>query len=204
LEQGVFSGIVKGIGRVVERIDLGRDRRLAIAHPGVALGAIGVGSSIAVNGVCLTATAVAADRFQVDVSGETLAVTTFATLAEGARVNLEPPLSVGDPLDGHIVQGHVDGVARVVEVAPEGRSVRIAIAVPAELARYVASKGSVAVDGVSLTVNSVSGVRFEVNVIPHTQAATVIGDYAIGTAVNVEVDLIARYLERLVGVFKPQ
>jgi riboflavin synthase len=196
----VFSGIVKGIGRIVERTDLGKDRRLEIAYPGVPLGPVAIGGSVAVNGVCLTATAAADDRFQVDVSGETLAVTTFGDLGVGAAVNLEAPLKIGDPLDGHIVQGHVDGVGEVVELAAEGRSTRISIDVPAALARYVAPKGSIAVDGVSLTVNAVSGRRFEINVIPHTQSITVIGSYRPGTRVNIEVDVIARYLERLGGV----
>ena len=137
-------------------------------------------------------------RFTADVSAATLAVTTLGRLAAGARVNLEPPLKAGDPLDGHIVTGHVDGVGEVVSVEPAGRSTRLVIAVPAALSRYIAAKGSVAVDGVSLTVNAVDGAEFEVNIIPHTQAVTVIGEYARGTAVNIEVDMLARYLERLV------
>jgi riboflavin synthase len=160
--------------------------------------ALAVGGSIAVNGVCLTATAVTSSTFSADVSAATLAVTTLGALGVGDRVNLEPPLKAGDPLDGHIVTGHVDGVGEVVAVEPAGRSRRLVIAVPAALARYIAAKGSVAVDGVSLTVNGVEGAKFEVNVIPHTLAVTVIGEYARGTAVNIEVDMLARYLERLV------
>jgi riboflavin synthase len=194
----VFSGIVKGVGRIAEQIDLGGDRRLVVAIGDAALGSLEIGASIAVNGVCLTATAATAERFTADVSGETLAVTTFARLGPGARVNLEPPLKAGQPLDGHIVTGHVDGVGEVIELAPVGRSLRLGIEVPAPLSRYIAAKGSVAVDGVSLTVNAVRGRRFEVNVIPHTQAVTVIGEYRLGSAVNIEVDMIARYLERLV------
>jgi riboflavin synthase len=194
----VFSGLVKGVGRVVSRTDLGKDQRFLIE-----LGSIGfpppvVGGSIAVNGVCLTALTVSDSRFTADVSAETLAVTTLGRLSAGARVNLEPPLKAGDPLDGHIVTGHVDGVGEVVAVEPAGRSLRLLIEVPATLCRYVAAKGSIAVDGVSLTVNAVQGARFEVNIIPHTQVATVIGEYRRGSAVNIEVDLIARYLERLV------
>jgi riboflavin synthase len=194
----VFSGIVKGVGRIAEQIDLGGDRRLVVATGDAALGSLEIGASIAVNGVCLTATAATAERFTADVSGETLAVTTFARLGPGARVNLEPPLKAGQPLDGHLVTGHIDGVGEVIELAPVGRSLRLGSEVPAPLSRYIAAKGSVAVDGVSLTVNAVHGRRFEVNIIPHTQAVTVIGEYRLGSAVNIEVDMIARYLERLV------
>ncbi len=148
--------------------------------------------------MCLTAIAVTPKSFTADVSAATLAVTTLGALGPGERVNLEPPLKAGDPLDGHIVTGHVDGVGEVVAVEPAGRSTRLVVAVPAALSRYIAAKGSVAVDGVSLTVNGVAGAEFEVNIIPHTQAVTVIGEYARGTAVNIEVDMLARYLERLV------
>ena len=164
----MFSGLVKGVGRVAARTDLGKDQRFTIELGSAALPPPIVGASIAVNGVCLTVVTAAGDRFTADVSGETLAVTTLGRLVAGSRVNLESPLRAGDPLDGHIVSGHVDGVGEVV-----------------------------AVDGVSLTVNSVRGTRFAVNVIPHTQEKTVIGDYKAGTAVNIEVDLLARYLERL-------
>jgi riboflavin synthase len=193
----MFSGIVKGQGVIVEQADLGLDRRCAIAFSGVALGTLEIGGSVAVSGVCLTATAVGPDRFSVDISAETLAVTTFAKLGVGAHVNLEAPLRVGDPLDGHLVTGHVDGVGVVVDLTPAGRSTTLTVEAPADLARYVAPKGSIAVDGVSLTINAARGARFTVNVIPHTQAVTVIGGYRRGTAVNIEVDLIARYLERL-------
>jgi riboflavin synthase len=194
----MFSGIVKGIGRIAETKDLGADRRLVVAYDGVPLGRVEVGGSIAVNGVCLTATTSEPNRFTADVSAETLRVTTLGTQTSGARVNLEPPLKAGDPLDGHIVQGHVDGVGRVAALKPAGRSTEITIELPPELARYVAQKGSIAVDGVSLTVNSIAARLFTVNVIPHTQTVTVIGEYRPGTAVNIEVDLVARYLERLV------
>lgn len=194
----MFSGLVKGIGRIAEIKDLGTDRRLVIVYDGAPIGRVDVGGSIAVSGVCLTATESTAKGFAADVSAETLAVTTLGRLTVGAQVNLEPPLKAGDPLDGHIVQGHVDGVGRVVTVQPAGRSTEITIELPAELARYVAPKGSIAVDGVSLTVNAVADRSFTVNIIPHTQAVTVIGTYRAGTAVNIEVDMIARYLERLV------
>ncbi|HEX5049387.1 MAG TPA: riboflavin synthase [Gammaproteobacteria bacterium] len=193
----MFSGIVKGVGRVVETTELGADRRWVIDTDGVALDPIVVGGSVAVNGVCLTATSVAGTRFTVDVSAETLRVTTFATLRAGARVNLESPLKLGDPLDGHLVQGHVDGVATVVALEPAGRSTALTFELPESLARYVVHKGSIAVDGVSLTVNAVNGNRFVVSVIPHTQAMTVIGKYSVGHTVNVEVDQVARYVERM-------
>jgi riboflavin synthase len=150
-----------------------------------------------VSGVCLTAVESTAERFSVDLSRETLDVTTFGKLGVGARVNLEPPLRMGDPLDGHLVTGHVDGVGEVLDLTPAARSTTVRIRVPQALSRYVAQKGSIAVDGVSLTVNAVQGDTFEVNVIPHTQAVTVIGEYRRGVAVNIEVDIIARYVDRL-------
>jgi riboflavin synthase len=193
----VFSGLVKGIGRVVARTAHGTDQRLAIELGGVATTPLAVGGSIAVNGVCLTAVTATPEGFSADVSAETLAVTTLGRLASGQRVNLEPPLQAGEPLDGHLVTGHVDGVGEVVTVTPAGRGKCVVIALPSALARYVATKGSIAVDGVSLTVNAVSGAEFTVNVIPHTLAVTAIGEYRRGTAVNIEVDMLARYLERL-------
>lgn len=195
----MFSGLVKGSGRVAARTDSKQDARFVIELGAAAVGPVAVGGSIAVNGVCLTAIEVAGGAFAADVSAETLAVTTLRHLAAGARVNLESPLKAGDPLDGHIVTGHVDGVGEVVAFEAAGRSQRLVIAVPPALARYVAQKGSIAVDGVSLTVNAVRGAEFEVNVIPHTLAVTIIGEYRPGTAVNVEVDMIARYVERLLG-----
>jgi riboflavin synthase len=197
----VFSGLVKGVGRVATRTDHGADRRFVVelGSAATAIAPLTVGGSIAVNGVCLTAIATTGHAFTADVSAATLAVTTLGRLAAGARVNLEPPLKAGDPLDGHIVTGHVDGVGEVVSMESAGRSTRLVIAVPATLSRYIAAKGSVAVDGVSLTVNGVEGVEgveFEVNIIPHTQAVTVIGEYARGTAVNPEGDLLARSLDR--------
>jgi riboflavin synthase len=195
----VFTGIVRGVGRVLEVSQAGSDRRVAIGFaPGVLEG-LTIGASIAVNGVCLTATDVGPGRFTADVSGETLAVTTLGALTVGAGVNLEPARKLGDTLDGHLVTGHVDGVGRVVEIKPEGRSTRLTIELPPGLDRYVARKGSVAVDGVSFTVNAVSARRFEVNVIPHTLSQTIVGDYEPGRAVNIEVDIIARYAERLVA-----
>jgi riboflavin synthase len=194
----VFSGLVKGVGRVVSRTNPSGDARLVVELGTAAIAPLTIGGSIAVNGVCLTAVAVAPGSFTADVSAATLAVTTLGRLAAGARVNLEPPLRAGDPLDGHIVTGHVDGVGEVLSVEAAGSSKRIVVAVPAELARYIATKGSVAIDGVSLTVNAVGAAELEVNIIPHTQSVTVIGEYGRGTAVNIEVDMLARYLERFV------
>jgi riboflavin synthase len=193
----MFSGIVKGVGRVLEQHELGGDRRWVVALEDTGVAPLAQGGSIAVSGVCLTAVETRPDRFAVDLSRETLDVTTFGKLGVGARVNLEPPLKVGDPLDGHLVTGHVDGVGEVVDLAPSARSTTLRIRLPRDLRRYVAQKGSIAVDGVSLTVNAVRGDAFEVNVIPHTLAVTLIGEYRRGVAVNIEVDIIARYLERL-------
>ena len=194
----MFSGLVKGVGRVASRTDKGADARFVVELGSAAVAPLAVGGSVAVNGVCLTAVAVTPGGFTADASAATLAVTTLGLLAAGSRVNLEPPLRAGDPLDGHIVTGHVDGVGKVLSVEAVGTSKRLVVAVPTALARYIAPKGSVTVDGVSLTVNAVGDAQFEVNIIPHTQSVTVIGEYGRGTAVNIEVDMLARYLERLV------
>ena len=194
----MFSGLVKGIGRIATRTDHGADRRLVVELGNAAIAPLAVGGSIAVNGACLTAVVATPTSFTADISAATLAVTTLGRLGVGARVNLEPPLKAGDPLDGHLVTGHVDGVGEVVSVEPAGASKTLVVRVPKALSRYIAAKGSVAVDGVSFTVNAVDGAQFEVNVIPHTQSVTVIGEYVSGTAVNIEVDMLARYLERLV------
>lgn len=194
----MFSGIVRGVGRIGRAIDAGADRKLTIDRTGVGLGRLEPGRSVAVNGVCLTVTACDAERFDADVSAATLAVTTLGGLAEGSPVNLEPSLALGDSMDGHWVTGHVDCAGRVVGLRQSGQSTVLTIELPRELGRYVATKGSIAVDGVSLTVNAVTGARFEVNVIPHTFAQTLISTYRRGTAVNIEVDVVARYLEKLV------
>jgi riboflavin synthase len=193
----VFSGIVRGSGLILETAERGGDRRLVIGTAGVDLGPIDVGASIAVNGVCLTALDPRAESFAADVSAETLARTTLGLLAAGDPVNLEGSMRLGQTLDGHLVYGHVDGVGRVVALEPEARSVALTIELPPALRRYVAEKGSIAVDGVSLTVNQVAGDRFSVNIIPHTREITVISRYGHGSPVNIEVDVIARYLERL-------
>lgn len=193
----MFSGIVKGLGTVRERSARGGDFTLEVgADPSVVAG-LEIGGSIAVNGACLTATRLAPDAFTADVSSETAAVTTLGGLEPGSRVNLEPSLRLGDAVDGHLVLGHVDGVGRVAALHPAARSLELVVEIPAELARYVARKGSLTVDGVSLTVNGIDGNRARFTIIPHTRSATVISGYAEGTPVNIEVDMIARYLERL-------
>jgi riboflavin synthase len=197
VDSKVFSGIVRGCGRVLETAERGGDRRFVVGTAGVDLGPIEVGASIAVNGVSLTALDPRADSFAADVSVETLARTTLGLLAAGDPVNLEGSVRLGQALDGHLVYGHVDGVGRVVELKADARSVALTIELPRNLSRYVAEKGSIAVDGVSLTVNQVAGDRFSVNIIPHTRENTVISRYAHGSPVNIEVDMIARYLERL-------
>lgn len=158
---------------------------------------IEIGASIAHNGICLTVIDIGSGWYTIQASAETLNLTTMGGWQAGRRINLERALKVGDELGGHIVSGHVDGVARVVEIRPENDSVRITFEAPAHLARFVAAKGSVALDGVSLTVNEVKGARFGVNIIPHTQAVTSFGAYAPGDRVNMEIDMLARYVARL-------
>ncbi len=195
----MFSGIVKGIGRIAELTDLGGDRRLTIGIDGVALPSLEPGKSVAVNGVCLTAVTCDEAQFSADVSLETLSRTTLGGLEAGDPVNLEGSLRMGDSLDGHLVTGHVDGVGYVVTMEDAARSVVLRIETDDALAPYIAHKGSVAVDGVSLTVNALEAGTFLVNIVPHTREMTVISDYRVGSAVNIEVDVIARYLERLAG-----
>lgn len=193
----MFTGIIQSVGRIVALDPVDGDLRITIDAAGLDLGDVRPGDSIAVNGVCLTAITRELECFSADVSVETLSCTTLGTLAVGARVNLEKALRLADRLGGHLVSGHVDGVGEVVSVLPQARSLRWVFAVPAPLARYIAAKGSVAVNGVSLTVNEVDGRRFGVNLIPHTMQQTTFGDCAAGSRVNIEVDLMARYAERL-------
>lgn len=195
----MFTGIIKAKGTIRALEKRGGDVRLAVRSDGLAWGEYEVGESIAVNGVCLTAVALHDDGFDTDVSTETLDVTALGSLAVGSEVNLEPSISLGERLGGHLVSGHVDCTGKVLSRAADARSIRLRIEIPAEYGRYVAKKGSVCVDGVSLTVNEVSGNAFELNIIPHTAEVTIIDGYAEGTIVNVEVDLLARYLERLLA-----
>jgi riboflavin synthase len=193
----LFTGIVQDLGTVVERQGHAGDLRLVIAFAKLDERRVGLGDSVCVQGCCLTVNATAARSFAADVSRETLACTTLGELVVGARVNLEPALRAGEALGGHLVSGHVDGVARVTSVEPDARSRRLTIAVPSGLMRYIARKGSVTVDGVSLTVNEIAELSFGVNIIPHTLAVTTLGALAAGAAVNLEVDQLARYVERL-------
>jgi riboflavin synthase len=193
----MFTGIVQGVGSVRAVEPRGGDVTLWIDTGSVPLSDIQVGGSIAVSGACLTAVQLEPHAFAADVSRETLSLTTAGEWSVGTRVNLEKALTAGQSLGGHYVTGHVDGVGRVVSRHDDARSVRVEFEVPDELARYVARKGSICVDGVSLTVNGVSGRRFDVNLVPHTLELTVLGGYQPGTRVNLEVDIIARYLERL-------
>ena len=195
----MFTGIVRAIGQVASLTPAGGDVRLDVRSAGLPWSRFEVGESIAVNGVCLTAVALREDGFETDVSRETLSLTNLGDLGAGGRVNLEPSLALGERLGGHLVSGHVDGVGEVASVDTDARSIRLAIAVPQDLGRYVARKGSVCVDGVSLTINAVSAETVELNIIPHTAESTIISSYRAGTRVNIEVDLLARYLERLLG-----
>ncbi len=192
----MFTGIVTDIGRVVETKVTGDLRaRIATRYDTTR---IDIGASIACDGVCLTVVALGPDGwFDVEISGETVSKTNLSTWAPGKRVNLERALKVGDELGGHIVSGHVDGLAEVVAVRPEGGSVRVTFRAPDALAKFIAPKGSVALNGTSLTVNEVDGADFGVNFIPHTQGATTWGEVAVGDRVNLEVDTMARYVARL-------
>jgi riboflavin synthase len=193
----MFTGIVLATGHIARIEHRGADARLAIAAGNLDTADLRIGDSIAVNGVCLTAVSVGPAQFAADVSGETLSRTTLGKLAAGARVNLEKALALGERLGGHLVSGHVDGLGTIRARREAGRSIALRIATPDELSRYIPVKGSVCVDGVSLTVNYVDANEFEVNIVPHTTSATILDAYAVNQAVNLEVDLIARYLERL-------
>lgn len=193
----MFTGIVQDVGQIVTLERRGGDVRLRIAVDRLSLSTTRAGDSIAVSGVCLTALEIDTKGFSADVSNETLSLTTLGTLEVGSRVNLEPALKAGDALGGHLVSGHVDGLGEVLEVRDDARSVRMRFACPPSLAKYFARKGSVAIDGVSLTINDVGPREFSVNLIPHTQEVTTLGEFKPGRRVNLEVDQVARYVERL-------
>ncbi len=193
----MFTGIIQATGEIRTLEQREGDARLAIAVGRLDMGDVALGDSIAVNGVCLTAVSLDAHSFVADVSGETLACTTLGDLSPGARVNLEKALTPTTCLGGHLVSGHVDGVGEVLRRWSDARSERFRIRVPAGLAKYIAEKGSICVDGISLTVNRVEGAEFELNIVPHTLQETTMGDFRAGQRVNLEVDIIARYLERL-------
>ncbi|MCB1379617.1 MAG: riboflavin synthase [Alphaproteobacteria bacterium] len=191
----MFTGIITDIG-TVRAITRRGDTRFDIAC-GYDVGTVDLGASIACNGCCLTVIDKGADWFAVEVSAETLSKTTLGAWREGTRINLERALKLGDELGGHIVSGHVDGTGAIVSITPEGDSRRFRFWVPADLARFIAPKGSVAVEGTSLTVNEVDGNTFGVNIIPHTQAVTTWGQAQVGQSVNIEIDMLARYVARL-------
>lgn len=193
----MFTGIVEATGRVAAITHQGGDVRLRIGSEALGFDDVQLGDSIAVNGVCLTVVAFDAGGFEADVSTETLACTTLGSWAVGRLVNLEKSLRFGDRVGGHLVSGHVDGVGSVLAIEADARALRWRFALPRALARFVAGKGSIAVDGVSLTVNAVDDDSFEVALIPHTQAVTAFAETAVGSTVNLEVDLLARYLDRL-------
>lgn len=198
----MFTGIVQEVGTVtaVEAragAEGARDLRLEIAFASIASDRLNLGDSICVDGVCLTVAERKPSAFVADVSAETLNVTTLGARQAGARVNLEPALRAGDSLGGHWVSGHVDGIAEVLSTVEDARSLRVELAAPRELARYIARKGSVTLDGVSLTVNAVDGLKFSINLIPHTLEVTTLGSLTPGSRLNLEIDLLARYVERL-------
>jgi len=194
----MFTGIIQSIGEIAAIEAKGDDARVRVLTNKLDLADVQLGDSIAVNGVCLTAVELPGDGFWADVSGETLSVTTFKSLTVGTKTNLEKALTPSTRLGGHLVSGHVDGIGKVVERYDDGRSVRFHIQAPDEMAKYIAEKGSVCVDGISLTVNAVKGAVFELNIVPHTLQETTMGQFKAGTEVNLEVDIIARYLERLI------
>ena len=193
----MFTGIIQAVGRIARLEPRGGDVRLTVDTAGLDMADVALGDSIAVSGVCLTVIEFDAASFAADVSNETLTHTTLGKHKAGDAVNLEKALRLADRLGGHMVSGHVDGAGKVVSVVPDGRSLRWTFEVPSELARYIAHKGSVCIDGTSLTVNEVGGNRFGVNLIPHTVAHTAFAARRPGDAVNIEVDVVARYVERL-------
>jgi riboflavin synthase len=198
----MFTGIVQDVGRIQQREMRDGAARLTIGVDRLELARAALGDSICVQGVCLTLVSLKDRSFVADVSRETLAVTTLGELAEYAAVNLEPALRLGDALGGHLVSGHIDGVATVIDATNDAGSCRLTVQAPADLARYIARKGSVALDGVSLTVNSVEATHFGVNLIPHTLAVTTLGRIKSGARVNLEIDQVARYVERLLPTFE--
>lgn len=194
----MFTGIVEGLGTIAETRPEGGDLRLYVRTGSLDLNDVKLGDSIAINGVCLTAVQLPGDGFWADVSRETLAHTYFDQLNPGDLVNVEKALTPSSRLGGHLVSGHVDGTGTIAEMRIDGRSTRIRIQAPNAISRYIATKGSICIDGISLTVNAVDGDFFELNIVPHTLDQTLIKYYSVGRTVNIEVDQIARYLERLI------
>lgn len=196
----MFTGIISAVGKIVQLEERQGDKRLNIDTGNLGLDDVRLGDSIACNGVCLTAVEITEQGFIADVSVETLSLTTVGNWDMGSPINLEKAMQASDRFGGHIVSGHVDGIGEVISLHEDARSWRFRMRAPAELARYIAHKGSITVDGISLTVNHVDGAEFELNIVPHTMVNTIMGHYQQGTKVNLEVDLIARYLERLSSV----
>ena len=195
----MFTGIIEGLGHLAARETLGGDVRFTFHVGSLTFDNVQLGESIAINGVCLTVVAFDAHTFQADASTETLGLTTLGQLAEGAVINLERAMRPTDRLGGHLVSGHVDGLGQVLSIHDDARAQRWRFAAPAALRRYIAKKGSICVDGVSLTVNEVDEEGFDVALIPHTVSHTAFSNTAVGSAVNLEIDLVARYVERLLG-----
>jgi riboflavin synthase len=193
----MFTGIISAIGDIASLEERGGDVRLTIRSGNLNLADVQLGDSIACNGACLTAVELTDEGFVADVSVETLNLTTIGNWQTGSRINMEKAMQATDRFGGHIVSGHVDGIGEVVALEEDARSWRFRLRAPREIAKYIAHKGSITVDGTSLTVNIVEGAEFELNIVPHTMQHTVMGDYKVGTKVNLEVDLVARYLERL-------
>jgi riboflavin synthase len=193
----MFTGIILATGRVSSLTEKGGDLELGVDAAALDLERVAIGDSISVQGACLTVTRKEGACFYADVSRETMAKTTLGDLRAGSRVNLEPSLRAGDALGGHWVSGHVDAVGKLKTLVQDARSWRLEFELPAALMRYVASKGSICVNGVSLTVNNVAGRCFDVNIIPHTLKVTTLGELKVDDGVNIEIDVIARYLERL-------
>jgi len=193
----MFTGIIQAVGSVASMQDIGGDKRVRIETASLPLEDVELGDSIAVSGVCLTVIEKHADGFSADVSGETLSRTGLGDLKKASAVNLEKAVTPTTALGGHLVSGHVDGIGEIISRQADARSVRFSVRVPASLARYIAEKGSICTDGISLTVNAVDGDVFELNIVPHTLEQTTMDGFDVGRKVNIEVDIIARYLERL-------
>lgn len=193
----MFTGIIQALGSIQEIHSSSEGAQLKINSNTMDLKDTSVGDSIAVNGVCLTVTNLSESFFSTDVSNETIACTTFSELSKGQNVNLEKSLRINQGIDGHLVSGHVDGVGKVSSVNNDGESIRIKIEAQTDIVKYIAKKGSICINGVSLTVNGIDGSIFDVNIVPHTISSTTLGELTLNSNVNLEIDLIARYVERL-------
>lgn len=194
----MFTGIIQAIGNISKIDSNGSDSRIVFKAGKMKLDDVKIGDSISVNGVCLSITEKTKDSFSSDLSSETLSLTTFIEMRANSKVNLEKAMNFSSRVNGHLIAGHVDGVGVIKEMKNDGRSILILIEFPEELEKYISKKGSIAVDGVSLTINGTKENTFSINIIPHTLSGSIISEYNIGTKVNIEVDLIARYLEKLV------